>query len=260
MRLGIALGGGGAKGYAHIGVLKAFSDMGIEFDVISGTSVGALVGAVYASGNLDRLEEIATKFSVLDIPLLLSPTISKQGFFSGKKIETLLNELISEKNIEDLPKPFSAVCVDLNKPEIVTLSKGNLINAVRASISIPAIFTPIKSGKQLLVDGGVLEPVPVEATRNMGADIVIAVDLLSKSKNFKDLQDGTILDIIQKTSIATQQGLTKFRMQLHPPDLIIEPDVSALGILDFKNGKKVIKIGKEETKKMIPHINKLLGR
>ncbi len=260
MRLGIALGGGGAKGYAHIGVLKAFNELGIEFDVISGTSVGALVGAVYASGSLDKLEEIATKFSVIDIPLLLSPTISKQGFFSGKKIEQILNEIIPESKIQDLPKPFSAVCVDLNKPEIVTLNKGNLINAVRASISIPAIFTPIKSGKQLLVDGGVLEPVPVEAARNMGADIVVAVDLLSKSMNYKDLQDGTIVDIIQKTSIATQQGLTKFRMELHPPDFIIEPDVSDLGILDFKKGRKAIKAGEVETKKIIPKIKKLLGR
>jgi len=259
MKLGIALGGGGAKGYAHIGVLKTFNRLGIEFDVISGTSIGALVGAVYASGNLDRLEEITTKFSVIDIPLLLSPTISKQGFFSGKKIGEILKEIIPESNIEELPKSYSAVCVDLNKPQIVTLTKGNLVTAVRASISIPGIFTPIKSGDQLLVDGGVLEPVPVEAARNMGADIVIAVDLLSKSKQFKNLQDGTIIDIIQKTSIATQQGLTKFRMQLHPPDLVIEPDVSDLGILDFKNGKKVIKVGESETERMIPQIKKLIG-
>jgi len=259
MKLGIALGGGGAKGYAHIGVLKTFNRLGIEFDVISGTSIGALVGAVYASGNLDRLEEITTKFSVIDIPLLLSPTISKQGFFSGKKIGEILKEIIPESNIEELPKSYSAVCVDLNKPQIVTLTKGNLVTAVRASISIPGIFTPIKSGDQLLVDGGVLEPVPVEAVRNMGADIVIAVDLLSKSKQFKNLQDGTIIDIIQKTSIATQQGLTKFRMQLHPPDLVIEPDVSDLGILDFKNGKKVIKVGESETERMIPQIKKLIG-
>jgi NTE family protein len=259
MKLGIALGGGGAKGYAHIGVLKTFNKLGIEFDVISGTSVGALVGAVYASGNLDKLEEIASKFSALDVPLLLSPTISKQGFFSGKKIEKILKEIIPESNIEQLPKSYSAVCVDLNKPQIVTLTKGNLVNAVRASISIPGIFTPIKSAKQLLVDGGVLEPVPVEAARNMGADIVIAVDLLSKSKNYKDLQDATIINIIQKTSIATQQGLTKFRMLLHPADLVIEPDVSDLGILDFKKGKKAIKAGETETEKMIPQIKKLIG-
>ncbi|NIT13671.1 MAG: hypothetical protein GTN99_05355, partial [Candidatus Dadabacteria bacterium] len=110
---------------------------------------------------------------------------------------SLLSELIPESNIEELPKPFSAVCVDLNKPEIVTLDKGNLIKAVRASISIPAIFTPIKSGNRLLVDGGVLEPVPVEAARKMGADVVIAVDLLSKSRHFKNLHEGTIIDIIQ---------------------------------------------------------------
>lgn len=259
MKLGIALGGGGAKGYAHIGVLKALSKAGIEFDIITGTSVGALVGAVYASGSLDKLEEISTKFSLLDIPLLLTPTISKQGFFSGKKIETLLKQIITESKIEQLPKPFAAVCVDLNTAEIINITNGDLLNAVRASIAIPAIFTPVKSGKKLLVDGGVLEPVPVEAAKKLGADIVIAVDLLSKSKHFRDLQDATIVDIIQKTSIATQQGLTKYRMGLYPADLVIEPDVSALRILDFKNGKKVIKVGEEEARKMIPKIKKLLS-
>jgi len=258
MKLGIALGGGSAKGFAHIGVLKTLAKAGYEFDIVTGTSIGALVGAVYASSNLEKLEEITTKFSVLDIPFLLSPTISKQGLFSGKKIVKFLEELIKEKEIQNLKKSFAAICVDLNKPELITINKGNLIQAVRASISIPGIFTPVKSGKQLLVDGGVLEPVPVEAAKNLGAEFIIAVDLLSNSKNSKNTQDANIVDIIYKASIITQQSLTKYRLEKYPPDIVIEPDVSNVGILDYKNGGNLVSEGEKATKKLLPRIDKLL--
>ena len=258
MKLGIALGGGGAKGFAHIGVLKTLVKAGYDFDIVTGTSIGALVGAVYASSNLDKLEEIITKFNLLHIPFLLSPTISRQGLFSGKKIESLLKELINEYRIEKLPKSFAAICVDLNKYELVTIQSGDLVKAVRASISIPGIFTPIKMGNQLLVDGGVLEPVPVEAAKKLGADFVIAVDLLSKSNNNKNSKISNIVDIIQKTSITTQQSLTRFRMKIFPPDILIEPEVADIGILDFKNGSDIVKEGESATKRLLPRIDKLL--
>jgi NTE family protein len=259
MKLGIALGGGGAKGFAHIGVLKTLVEAGYDFDIVTGTSIGALVGAVYASSNLDKLEEITTKFKLLDIPLLLSPTISRQGLFSGRKIEDLLKELISEYRTEKLQKSFAAVCVDLNKPEIVTIQSGDLVKAVRASIAIPGIFTPIINENQLLVDGGVLEPVPVEAARQLGADFVVAVDLLSKSNNYKNIKESNIVDIIQKTSIASQRSLTRFRMNIFPPDILIEPEVADVGILDFKQGSKIVKEGEKATKKVLPQLAKLLS-
>jgi len=260
MKLGIALGGGGAKGFAHIGVLKTLLNAGYDFDVVTGTSIGALVGAVYASSNLDKLEEITTKFNLLDIPLLLSPTISKQGLFSGKKIENLLKDVVDQYKIEKLPKTFAAICVDLNKPEIVTINSGDLVKAVRASIAIPGIFTPVINGDQMLVDGGVLEPVPIESAKMLGADFVIAVDLLSKSGNTKKNNETNFVDIIQKTSITTQQSITKFRMKIFPADIIIEPEVSNIGILDFKNGRKIVREGEKAAKKVLPQLAELIKR
>ena len=209
---------------------------------------------------MEKLEEITTKFNILDIPFLLSPTISKQGFFSGRKIEKLLKELVNQYKIEELARKFAAVCVDLNKPEIITISSGDLVKAVRASISIPGVFTPVISGNQILVDGGVLEPVPVEAARKLGADFVVAVDLLSRSGNLRKSKESNFVDIIQKTSITTQQCITGFRMKIFPPDIIIEPEVADIGILDFKNGSQIVSQGEKAARKLLPKLRELLGK
>lgn len=177
MKLGIALGGGGAKGFAHIGILKAFSDAGIEFDIITGTSIGALVGAMYAGDALPALEEQAANIALTDIPKLLSPAWSTGGLFSGKSAFDLFENLIEYQKVEDLPRTFAAVSVDLVSSKVVTHSSGDLRTAVRASASIPAIFTPVVIGDQILVDGGTLEPVPIEIARQLGADYVVAVNL-----------------------------------------------------------------------------------
>lgn len=176
-KIGIALGGGGARGFAHIGVLQALEAAGIDCDVVSGTSIGALVGAIYASGNIDKLVVASTRIKLTDIPLLLSPAWSTAGMFSGKNALEMLNEFVSVELIEQLPKPFAAVSADLNNAEIVIASHGDLRTAIRASIAIPGVFTPVCQGPRLLVDGGTLDPVPVEAARRLGADVVIAVDL-----------------------------------------------------------------------------------
>ncbi|MCZ6468830.1 MAG: patatin-like phospholipase family protein, partial [Candidatus Dadabacteria bacterium] len=143
MKIGLALGGGGAKGFAHLGVMEVLTEAGIEFDVVAGTSIGALIGAVYVSGNLDKLERFATNIGITDIPFLLGPTWPKGGLFSGKYIEKLFDEFIHLENIEDLKKPFAAVSVDLNKAEVVTFTSGNLKRAIRASSSIPGLFKPV---------------------------------------------------------------------------------------------------------------------
>jgi len=185
MKIGVALGGGGAKGFAHLGVLKILAQAGIECEVVSGTSIGALVGATYAAASLEDFEKSCKKIKLTDIPILLTPTWPKQGLFSGKKVLDLLSELIKTENIEDLEKPFAAVCVDLNDGEIVTFTSGNLTQALKASMAIPGVFTPVVIEDKLLVDGGVLEPVPVWAARSLGAEFVIAVDLLAHSHRHK---------------------------------------------------------------------------
>ena len=181
MKLGIALSGGGAKGFAHIGVLSVLEKAGIEFSAVSGTSMGAFVGAFYAADKLGDLQQGAVGIKLRDIPLLLSPTLSKKGFMTGKKIIRFLKESLGKEKIEELSKKYAAVCADLNNGEVVTFTEGDLISAVRASIAIPGLFIPVVFNNKLLVDGGILEPLPVRAVRELGSDFVVGVDVITGS-------------------------------------------------------------------------------
>ena len=282
MKIGIALGGGGAKGFAHIGVLKAFGQAGIEFDIVAGTSIGALVGAVYASGKLPELERLSRRYGVKDLPFLLGPTWPRKGLFSGNYIERLVNDIVHVENIEDLGKPFAALAVDLNKAKVVTFTRGNLYRAVHASMSIPGLFKPVIDGDKILVDGGVLEPVPVNALRSLGADVVVAVDLLSnlapmsggaKNKSMlvdyirsvaerfymEDLIDVkehegnigvSLIDIIQRSSIVAQRRLTEYNFRDNAPDLVIDPPLSDVKVLDFHRGESIIETGRQAAEKV----------
>ncbi len=292
MKVGIALGGGGAKGFAHIGALKALGQAGIDFDMVAGTSIGALVGAVYASGKLPELERISRRYGVKDLPFLLGPTWPRKGLFTGNYIERLLDDIVHVENIEDLGKPFAAIAVDLNKAEVVTFTRGNLCRAVHASMSIPGLFRPVTDGNMILVDGGVLEPVPVNALRRLGADVVVAVDLLSnlspmsgvaKSRpafvdyirslaekfymedliEAKGRESGiamSLVDIIQRSSIVAQRRLTEYNFRDNPPDLVIDPPLSDIKVLDFHRGESIIEAGRQAAEKAIPELRDLLTR
>jgi len=263
MKLGLALGGGGAKGFAHLGVLEVLTEAGIEFDVVAGTSIGALIGAVYVSGNLDSLERFATNIGISDIPFLLGPTWPKGGLFSGSYVEKLVDQFVHQKNIEDLEKPFAAVCVDLNKAEVVTLTKGNLKRAIRASTSIPGLFKPVIFEDKLLVDGGVLESVPDQAARSLGADFIVAVDLLSDisdSHSFKNGKNPSIIEVVQRSSILAQRKITEYKFKENPPDILIQPPLSDVKVMDFHNGKSVVEIGREAAKKVVPELLELINK
>ena len=184
MKLGIALSGGGAKGFAHIGVLTVLQEAGIEFSAVSGTSMGAFVGAFYAAGKLGDLQQGAVGIKLRDIPLLLSPTLSKKGFVSGKKILKFLEESLEKEKIEELSKRYAAVCADLSNGDVVIFTEGDLISAVRASIAIPGLFIPVVFNNKLLVDGGILEPLPVRAVRELGSDFVVGVDVITGSIDY----------------------------------------------------------------------------
>jgi len=292
MKVGIALGGGGAKGFAHIGVLDALGRAGIEFDMVAGTSIGALVGAVYASGNLHELERVSRKYGMKDLPFLLGPTWPRKGLFSGNYIERLLGDIVCVQNIEDLRKPFAALAVDLNKAEVVTFTRGNLCKAVHASMCIPGLFKPVVDGDRILVDGGVLEPVPLSALRRLGADVVVAVDLLSNltpvetapertpvfaeyvrflAERFymeglmegKEHESGitvSLVDIIQRSSIIAQRKLTEYDFRDNPPDVVIDPPLSNIKVLDFHRGRSIIDTGRMAAEKAIPELRNILKR
>ena len=297
MKIGLALGGGGAKGFAHIGVLKALEEAGIRPHVVAGTSVGALVGAVYSAGRLQRLEERAAAISLTDIPMLLSPSWSFKGFFSGKNAIELLNDIIDIERIEDLPIPYAAVCSDLDRGVVVTLTSGPLKEAIRASISIPAVFTPVVRGDLLLVDGGLVDPVPVQAAKALGADVVIAIDLFGmppengsslRRRGFADKlwpagisnalsylralatkqpkneaptprdRALSMIDVLERTLGTSQRILTEYRLRENPADLVICPEVYDVGLLDFHRGEPVIELGFNAGKAAVPEIEKLL--
>jgi NTE family protein len=226
-----------------------------------------------------------------DLPFLLGPTWPRKGLFSGNYIERLLGDIARVKNIEDLGKPFAALAVDLNKAEAVTFTRGNLYKAVHASMCIPGLFKPVIDGDRILVDGGVLEPVPLSALRRLGADVVVAVDLLSNltpvetapertpvfteyirflAERFymeglmeKERESGitaSLVDIIQRSSIIAQRRLTEYNFRDNPPDVVIDPPLSNIKVLDFHRGESIIDSGRRAAEKAIPELRNILKR
>lgn len=173
----LVLGGGGAKGLAHVGVIRYLLERGVRIRSVSGTSIGALVGGMFAAGKLDEYEAWATHLSRVDIVSLLDVTWGKSGLMKGDRIMQRLSELVGSPNIEDLPIKYTAVAVDLTTEKEIWLQKGSLSRAIRASISIPFIFTPVPFKNGALVDGGVLNPVPIAPTLSDQTDLIIAVNL-----------------------------------------------------------------------------------
>ena len=179
LKIGLALGSGAARGLAHIGVLKTLEKHRIPIDVIAGTSMGAFIGGAYASGiKVETMEEIAINVDWKLTAKMFTPTISFSGFVEGKRINDFLRNIIGDRNIEDLDIRFACVATDILSGEEVMIEKGSLVEAIRASISIPVIFTPVSMEDRFFVDGGIVNPVPVDLARRIGADLVIAVNVI----------------------------------------------------------------------------------
>ena len=179
MKIGLVLGSGGARGLAHIGILRVLEREKIPIDLIVGTSMGSLIGGIYASGmDAVTMEEIAINISWQQTARFFTPTISKAGLVDGNKIEKLLESFIGKKRIKDLKIPFATVSTDIENGKQAVIKNGKVSRAIRASCSIPGIFTPLKHRNRFLVDGGLVNPVPVDVAREMGADIVIGVNVI----------------------------------------------------------------------------------
>jgi NTE family protein len=175
--VGLALGSGAARGLAHIGVLRALREAGIRVDVIAGTSIGALIGATHAAGKTDMLAETFAGFDWRRIAGFFDVVLPRSGLLDGARISAMVREHVAAERIEELPLPFAAVAADVTTGEEVVIRTGDVIEAVRASISVPGILTPVRREDRFLVDGGIVNPVPVSVARALGAQYVIAVDL-----------------------------------------------------------------------------------
>lgn len=277
-KVGLALGGGSARGWAHVGVIRALERAGIHADVVCGTSIGALVGAAYAAGDLDHFEQWVLGMGITDVVSLMDVSWGG-GLLKGERLMSFLREHFVDRPVEELPVPFAAVATELHTGTEVWLRSGSTIEAVRASIALPGLFTPVTLDGQLLVDGGLVNPVPVSLARAMGADVVIAVDLSSDLMGrhlrepplveapagpfgewFRKLHDnlGTLvpvrsdnssglpsmLDVLASSINIMQVRITRSRMAGEPPDVIIAPRLAHLNLLDFHRAKEAIEEGK----------------
>jgi NTE family protein len=176
LRLGLALGSGSARGWAHIGVIRALEERGIKPDVVCGTSIGALVGGAYAAGELDRLEEWVTGIAWTTVVKLMDLTW-RGGLIRGTRLFTLFRTILADREIDSLPIPYGVVATELHSGRELWLRHGDMLEAVRASCAMPGLFTPVVRDGAVLVDGGLVNPVPVSMCRALGADLVVAVDL-----------------------------------------------------------------------------------
>lgn len=294
-KIGLALGSGSARGWAHIGVIQTLKRAGIEPDVVCGTSIGALVGAAHAAGQLDRLEQWVRKVTWQDVVGFLDISLDG-GLIKGEKLFKNFRDHFSDADFGDLKTPFAAVATDLESGREVWLQQGSVLDAVRASIALPGLFTPVRNDGRFLVDGGLVNPVPVSVARAMGAEIVIAVDLNSdligrhaghesdvskaatesESSLLVKLQSGiasllsrdtegseqakmpSMLDVLAASINIMQVRVTRGRLAGEPPDLIIAPRLARLALMDFHRAAEAIEEGGKAAEDLLPELKKMV--
>ncbi|ARO67725.1 Patatin [Xylella fastidiosa subsp. pauca] len=253
LRIGIALGGGAAKGFAHIGVLKMLEANGLAPSVVAGTSVGSVVGALYASG-MDSFK-IQTKAVAMDESNIRDLRFFSGGLVQGQKLQNYVNELVGKRPIEKLNKPFGAIATRLEDGQRTMFVRGNVGEAVRASCSIPGVFEPVTIGAYHYVDGGITSPVPVDAVRQLGADFVIAVDISSKATGKNP--GGLVGTVNQSISI---MGQHLGEAELKRANIVIHPKVLDIGSTDFDQRNAAILEGERATIAVIPEIREKLAQ
>lgn len=251
-KVGLALGSGAARGYAHIGVIKVLEKHGVPIDLITGSSIGSLIGALYASGlSVDYIESMAYRIKRrhwVDI------TFPKLGLIAGKKVEEMIRFLTGNKNFDELKIPLGVVATDLRSKRVILIREGNVAFAVRASIAIPGIFSPVMKEGMVLVDGGVLERVPGRAAREMGADVVIGVEL--------GFSAGTSLNNIYDIIIQTFEvmGREIQFLKSYDCDVLITPHLESVNPIAFSEPEKCIKEGTRAAEAALPKIMSILER
>ncbi|MGQ0527823.1 MAG: patatin-like phospholipase family protein [Alphaproteobacteria bacterium] len=296
--VGLALGSGLARGFAHIGVLRALNNHGIFPGIIAGTSIGAVVGGSYLAGKLPMLEEWAMSLNRFKVLSYLDFRVRSAGLIGGKKLETLLAANLGDMLMEDLPAPFVAIAADLLTGHEVWIRKGTVVDAMRASFALPGVFPPVERNHRFMVDGALVNPLPVNAAQAMGARMVIAVDLhtdiigkaakpgnsyptvagfdlfndkdvppeeqakvrtsLSERLFNREKDRPSLFGVMISALGITQDRLTRSRLAGDPPDVHIKPRIGHIGLLEFEKARELIAEGEAATLRKIPEIKEAM--
>ncbi len=282
--IALVLGSGGARGLAHIGVIHELTRQGYQITSIAGTSMGALIAGIYAAGKLDDYEKWVCSLDKFDVFHLIDFTLSTSGIIKADRVLNEIRKFIPDRNIEDLPIPFTAVATDIRNKKEKCFSSGSLYEAIRASISIPMVITPAYLNGELLVDGGVLNPVPVNRVKRTGHDCLVAVNVnaripLATNKNSQEkpqkinhLTNGRLKAVQEKLSglfpaekkdsmgyfelVTETTGLmlsqiSKLNLELNPPDVLIEVSRQLCGTFDFHKADELIEAGEAAAAKAL---------
>ncbi len=281
----LVLGSGGARGLAHIGIIEWLTENGYEIRSLSGSSMGALIGGIYAAGKLDTFTRWVSDLRRLDVVRLLDLSFGSTGLFKGERVIDVLKELIGDRNIEDLPVPFTAVATDIQNGREVWISRGPLFDAIRASIAIPMIFTPHTIRGRQLVDGGLVNPIPIAPTLRVHTDLTIAVNAgaepsddleapdlvlepnddetesfherivkfiadLSQQRSVRKETFG-MLDIMFRSMDTMQDRIARFQLATYSPDVVIEIPRDVCGVYEIYRARELIGIGREKAESML---------
>lgn len=296
MKVGLALGSGAARGWAHIGIIQALEALGVEIEVVSGCSIGAYVGAAYCSGKLPELAEWSSGLTEWQVLSMLGVGLHKGGLVSGQKVFQALQDQFSVAEFEQLDKPLGIVATDLYSGKEITFTEGEIVRAVRASCAIPGFFPPVKYQNRWLVDGAVVNPVPVNLCNRLGSDFTIAVnlgadfrpqakeqnkkgheinqqktnDFFAKSQEmmqqwFKGGEDKenrdnspSVIGVMSTSMDIMQARLTRSRLAGDPPDLVIEPQLGNFGGTEYYQAKAMIEEGKQSVARLSEQIRYML--
>ena len=253
-RLGLALGGGAARGLAHIGVLEVLEKEGIHIGMIAGTSLGALIGALYAQGKeIDDMKRQAAELGAKRYSILIDPGLPKTGLIRGRKIENTIKSIIGDIDFKDLKVPFACVATDIGSGEEVVIDRGLVWKGVRASGSLPILFNAARWEDRYLVDGGLVNPVPVSVLKTMGADFIIAVNVIA-NRGVRETNAPNIFRVAMQSFHIYSYGLIK--SCLTGSDVVIEPQMGHLGFTDFHKSEEFISQGRQAAEEAIPEIKR----
>ena len=267
--IGLALGSGGARGWAHIGILWALAEAGIQPDVVCGCSIGSLVGAAYVTGQLDSFGAWVQSLTWREIVGLLDPGLSGGGLIRGGRLQRFLREHYRDIAIEDSPIPFAAVATELATGNEVWLRSGSLFDAVRASIAVPGLFGPVRMNGTWLVDGGLVNPVPISLCRAMGANFIVAVTLNADWPSppadaavaaAEPPFQSNVFNVVATSINIMQDHIARSRLAGDPPHLLLAPTVGHIGVLAFDRAAEAIDEGRRCALQSLPALRDGMAR